>query len=91
LLPHPHDAQISFDQAAPIDLAGILPPAGLTRWSAWEKAAVVLAVRSGTLLLSEAYGRYMLSEEELSCWEAAFDQDGIAGLQAKGLLSRAPS
>jgi hypothetical protein len=25
----------------------------------------------------------MLSEEELSSWEAAFEEDGIAGLQAK--------
>ena len=51
----------------------------------------MLAVRSGTLRLSEAYDRYMLSEEELCRWEAAFDQEGIAGLQAKSLLSRAPS
>ncbi len=74
-----------------IDLARLLPQSGLTRWSAREKAAVVLAVRNGTLRLSEAYDRYMLSEEELAQWEAAFDQEGIAGLKAKSLFSRAPS
>jgi len=49
----------------------------------------VVAVQSGRLGRSEAYDRYMLSEEELSRWEEAFGQDGIAGLQAKRLLSRA--
>ena len=72
-----------------IDIARFPPPAGLARWSAREKAAVVLAVRSGTLRLSEAYERYMLCEEELSRWEAAFDQEGIAGLQAKETLNKA--
>ena len=72
-----------------IDLISPLPPAGsTTRWTAWKKAAVVVAVQSGTLGRSEAYERYMLSEEELSRWEEAFGQDGIAGLQAKSLLSR---
>ncbi len=32
----------------------------------------------------------MLSEEELSRWEKAFDQDGIAGLQVKNLVDRVP-
>jgi hypothetical protein len=48
----------------------------------------VVAVQSGTLARSEAYDGYMLSEIELSRWEEAFGQDGIAGLQAKRLLSR---
>jgi hypothetical protein len=91
LLPFSHDAQSSLEQPPVIDLARLLPATGLTRWSAREKAAVVLAVRNGTLRLSEAYDRYMLSEEELAQWEAAFDQEGIAGLRAKSLFSRAPS
>jgi len=75
--------------AVPIDRLGILPLAGsTTRWSAWAKAAVVVAVQSGTLTRSEAYDRYMLSEAELSRWEEAFGQDGIAGLQTKWLLQR---
>jgi hypothetical protein len=74
----------------PIDLISALPTASPTRWSALSKAAVVVAIRSGILSRSEAHHRYMLSEEELSRWEDAFGQDGIAGLQAKSLLSRAP-
>jgi hypothetical protein len=73
-----------------IDLISALPPAGSsTRWSAWKKAAVVVAVQSGRLGRSEAYDRYMLSEEELSGWEEAFGKDGIAGLQVKSLSNRA--
>ena len=81
--------EFSRSMRSRIDLISALPPAGsTTRWSAWKKAAVVVAVQSGTLGRSEAYDRYMLSEEELSRWEEAFGQDGIAGLQAKWLLSR---
>jgi hypothetical protein len=57
-----------------------IPPASLARWDARKKARVVIAVRSGTLSRGEAYDRYMLSEEELSQWEEAFDREGIAGL-----------
>jgi hypothetical protein len=59
-----------------------LPPAGWKRWSARNKAAVVIAIRSGSLSRDEAHEHYMLSEEELSEWEEAFDLDGIAGLEA---------
>jgi hypothetical protein len=61
-----------------------LPPSGWTNWGARTKAAVVLAIRIGTLGRQEAYDRYLLSEEELASWEAAFDQGGIGGLQRKG-------
>ena len=71
---------------ASIDLERHLPPPGGRLWTARRKAAVVLAIRNGTLRLGEAYDRYMLSEEELSGWEAAFDQDGVAGLQVKRLV-----
>jgi hypothetical protein len=80
-----------FRQTAPVDFEKVLPRGGLTRWSARQKAAVVLAVRSGTLSLIEVYDRYMLSEEELSQWEEAFDRDGIAGLQAKNIGRRVSS
>ena len=66
----------------PVILEIFLPPAGWKRWSARNKAAVVIAVRSGKLGRLEASERYLLSEEELSAWEEAFDLDGIAGLQA---------
>ena len=64
-------------------LEPFLPPAGWKRWRAHHKALVVIAIRSGTLTRADAHERYMLSEEELSGWEEAFDLDGIAGLQAK--------
>jgi hypothetical protein len=66
-----------------LDLERDLPPAGWRRWSALNKAAVVIAVRSGRLGRVEAYDRYMLSDDELSGWEESFDRDGIAGLRAK--------
>lgn len=62
-----------------------LPPLGCKSWSAHRKAAVVVAVRSGALPRTEAHERYMLSDEELASWEAAFEQDGIAGLQVRRL------
>jgi Protein of unknown function (DUF1153) len=65
-----------------IDFGSYLPPAGWRTWGVRNKAAVVIAIRSGTLSRVDAYERYMLSEEELSGWEEAFDQDGLAGLQA---------
>ena len=65
-----------------IDFERYLPPAGWRTWGVRHKAAVVIAIRSGTLSRTEAYERYMLSEEELAQWEKAFDQDGLAGLQA---------
>jgi uncharacterized protein DUF1153 len=52
-------------------------------WTAYRKVAVVLAIRSGAISRGDAYDRFMLSAEELSCWETAFDEDGIAGLQLK--------
>jgi two-component system, cell cycle response regulator DivK len=67
-----------------------LPPAGLANWSAAQKAAVVIAVRSGILGRSAACERYMLSEEELSQWEEAFNRDGLAGLLAKNHSRRRP-
>src|ERR1700730_2997047 len=69
-----------------IMLANRLPPAGHMRWAAGDKAAVVVALRAGFITVSEAYDRYMLSLEELRQWEAAFDQDGIAGLTSAELL-----
>ena len=44
---------------------------------------MIVAIRVGTITSSEACERYRLSNEELSAWEAAFDQDGLAALQAK--------
>jgi predicted transcriptional regulator len=71
----------SSTSSAAVDFS--LPPARCKIWTAYKKGAVVLAIRSGVLSRWDAYDRYMLSEEELSSWEVAFDQDGIAGLLLK--------
>ena len=65
-----------------------LPIGGMLRWTAWQKAAIVRAVREGTLSVAELHARYMMSEEELAAWEADFDRNGIAGLQQKSLRRR---
>jgi hypothetical protein len=54
-----------------------------TRWVPRRKAAVVIAVRSGLISLSEACDRYLLAVDEFTTWEAAFDDEGLAGLQLK--------
>ena len=58
-----------------------LPPADTKRWSARRKAAVVTAVRSGTVSLEEACRRYHLSEEEFFAWERGIEIHGIPGLR----------
>jgi hypothetical protein len=65
-----------------------LPPAGSLRWTAWQKAAVIRAVRSGAISPAEVCDRYLLSEEELAAWQADFDRSGIRGLQQKSLRQR---
>jgi hypothetical protein len=63
-----------------IDFRSYLPPAGWrTAWGARSRAAVVIAVRSGNLSRVEASERYVLSEEELSAWEEAFDSGETSG------------
>jgi hypothetical protein len=58
------------------------------RWTAWQKVAVIRAVRNGTLSAAEVRARYLLSEEELTAWQADFDRNGLAGLQQKSLRQR---
>src|SRR5262245_21119118 len=67
---------------APAAPAPSLPPTAATRWSARRKAAVVFAVRNGSISRGDAYRRYLLSPEELAAWEAALDQNGIPGLRS---------
>jgi hypothetical protein len=67
----------------PVTIPAGLPPPGATRWTAQRKAAVVRALRSGTLERHEAYDRYLLSDGELRDWEETFDRDGISGLLVK--------
>ncbi len=65
-----------------------LPPPGTLRWTAWQKVAVIRAIRNGTLTPAEVRAHYMLSEEELAGWQNDFDRSGIAGLQQKSLRQR---
>ncbi len=62
-----------------------LPPPDMKRWSSRRKAAVVVATRTGVISRGEACRRYMLSDEELANWEAAFDRRGIPGLRSASL------
>ena len=58
------------------------------RWTAWQKAAVIRAVRDGALSADELRRRYLLSDEELAGWQSDFERSGIAGLQQKSLRQR---
>jgi hypothetical protein len=60
-----------------------LPAPDTSRWTHRRKAAVVIAVRAGTITRREASERYMLSPEELAAWEEVFDRYGINGLNLK--------
>ena len=58
-----------------------LPPPDTKRWVVRRKAAVVQAVRNGSISLQEACQRYTLSVEEFLAWERAVDRYGISGLR----------
>jgi len=74
---------VSAPDPGKADLA--LPSADTKRWSSRRKAAVVVATRAGVISRLEACRRYMLSDEELANWEAAFDDRGIPGLRSASL------
>jgi hypothetical protein len=67
-----------------------LPPRGTVRWTAGYKAAVLDALRTGQLSVAEICERYLLTEEELADWQAAFERNGIAGLHLKARRRRTP-
>ena len=54
----------------------------------YTRAALVLAVRSGTASRQSVFQKYAVSEEDLLLWEAAFDEDGIVGLRSRRLIER---
>jgi hypothetical protein len=59
-----------------------LPVINTRRWTIRRKAAVLEALRSGTLTLEQASERYALSVEELRAWERDFERHGLYGLRA---------
>jgi hypothetical protein len=66
------------------NMAG-LPAPDTKRWVARRKAAVVDAVRSGTMNIEDACQYYMLSFEEFAAWERAIEAHGVAGLRSTRL------
>ena len=62
-----------------------LPPPETRRWVIRRKAAVVQAVRSGTMSLEEACTRYNLSVEEFLSWQRLIDRHGLRGLRTTRL------
>src|SRR6266699_2806911 len=57
----------------------------LTSPDEYTKAAMLLAVRGGTMNRADVCRRYGLSIGEFSLWELAFDGEGIAGLRDRRL------
>lgn len=87
--------EMDADRRQPIDstrssrvretLANILPPPGTKRWVIRRKAAVVDAVRKGTLSLDDACRNYNLSKEEFNSWQRLIERHGPRGLRATRL------
>jgi len=65
--------------------AADLPPAETQRWSAQRKAAVISAVRDGTISLEEACRRYQLSAEEFIAWQRGIETHGVGALRVSRL------
>jgi hypothetical protein len=73
---------LSGDPTSRARLLENLPPPNTKRWVVRRKAAVVAAVRGGSITIEEACRYYNLSEEEFLSWERSFDRHGLAGLRA---------
>lgn len=68
-----------------------LPPSDTKRWVVRRKAAVVAAVKNGTITLDEVCQRYNLSSEEFLSWQEMIDKHGVRGLRVTRLQDyRAP-
>jgi hypothetical protein len=58
------------------------PPPRPLRWSPQKKAAILAAVRSGSISLNQACNVYELSVEEFLTWQRGDALYGLAGLRA---------
>jgi hypothetical protein len=58
-----------------------LPPPNTRRWVVRRKAAVVVAVKTGTITIDQACQVYQLTEEEFLSWKHAFETHSLAGLR----------
>ena len=54
----------------------------------YTKAAILLAVRGGTMSRAVARERHALSDDEFRLWELAFAEDGMVGLRDRRLSAR---
>lgn len=64
---------------------GDLPDAGIRRWVASRKAAVVRGVVYGLISQSDALERYDISEDEFFEWVRAVTEHGESALKATAL------
>ncbi|WP_448191653.1 CtrA inhibitor SciP [Azospirillum sp. sgz301742] len=62
-----------------------LPAPDTRRWVSSRKQAVVLAVRTGLITMTEACERYSLSVEEFLSWDALFSRGGRKALRVTKL------
>lgn len=62
-----------------------LPVPNTARWTVRRKAAVVQAVRNGSLTLDEVCKRYDICVEEFRAWKRDLDRHGLAGLRVTRL------
>jgi len=58
-----------------------LPPPNTRRWVVRRKAAVVIAVMTGTITIEQACEGYQLTEEEFLSWKHALETHGFPGLR----------
>ena len=54
----------------------------------YTKAAILRAVHGGMMSRADACRRHMLSGDEISLWEIAFEHEGIVGLRDRRLTAR---
>jgi hypothetical protein len=82
-MPPPMAADFRAEPAVhPVEPPPVLPPPGTKRWVIRRKAAVVDAVRRGTISLEDACRSYNLSAEEFESWQRLIDRHGPRGLRA---------
>lgn len=75
------EVRVNRQPGADADLADV----DTQRWSAQRKAAVVNAVRDGSISLEEACRRYQLSAEEFLDWQRAVETHGVGALRVTRL------
>jgi hypothetical protein len=59
------------------------PPSG--RWVGSVKEQLILAVRSGAVMLDDVSQVFHLSPDEFHAWQAAYDRWGVPGLRSTRL------